>query len=302
MHELQYGHELHAFLDAVPSHLKRGRFEELRAQCQRLMREAPQTNLHKRMREALQELHLALDGQAARAYVHARYEEAMRVYEQWLSSWRKANAEAASAPAPVSLSPLIVARTLFHVSMAVLAVGLYQFVITKAQALWILFTLFSIFGTLELTRRFSTRWNQFLVESVFAPIARPRELHKTNSATWYLTALCIITTLFSREAVIAAIIVLGFGDPAAAWIGKRYGRIKLYRSKSLAGSLAFLIVSIAVAGGFLLSVSSPAPIGARALGVLAAAIAGTVAELYTTKLDDNLVVPIAAALAASIFL
>jgi dolichol kinase len=287
MQEIQYGHELHAFLDQVPAALKGGRFVELRAQCQVLMVQAPQT----RMQQALADLHTALDGKTARSYVLSRYEDAMRAYEQWLATWRK------ERTAPASLSPLIIARTLFHAGMAVLAVCMYQFVLTRAQASGVLLTLLTIFGTLEITRRYSERWNQFLVEKFFKPIARPRELHKTNSATWYLLALCSVTPFFSRDAVITGILVLGFGDPAAAWIGKRYGKLKLYRNKSVAGSLAFFVTSMLVACAFLFKFSQPS-----LAGIFAAALAGTIAELYTTRLDDNLTVPTAATLAAAIFM
>jgi dolichol kinase len=293
-HELQLGHELHAFLDDVPRALKGGRFEELRQRCLKLMHTTQESRMHK----ALSELHHALDGQVAKAYVHTRYEEAMRAYEQWLSSWRTEE----KAKKPASLSPLIAARTLFHSGMALTAVICYHFFLTRTGAMTVLLTLGAIFGTLELTRRFSTRWNEILVRRVFGLISRPRELHKTNSATWYLGALCLITPVFSREAVVVAILVLGFGDPAAAWIGKRFGRFKLYRNKSLVGSLAFFTTSMAVAGGFLLAFANDVPLSTRMVGVFLGALAGTIAELYTVKLDDNLVVPIAAALAASIVL
>jgi len=287
MQELQYGHELHAFLDQVPAGLKGGRIVELRQQCHHLMTQAPQT----RVQEALAELHTALDGQTARSFVLSRYENATKAYEQWLATWRKERS------APASLSPLIVARTLFHAGMAVVAVVCYQFFLTRAQATGVLLTLLTIFTTLEIARRYSERFNQFLVHTFFKPIARPRELHKTNSATWYLLALTCVTPFFSRDAVITGILVIGFGDPAAAWIGKRFGKLKLYKNKSLVGSVGFFVTSVLVSSAFLFKFSHPS-----FAGIIAAAAAGTIAELYTARLDDNLTVPIAATLAAAIFM
>lgn len=318
----QYGVELHAFLDTLPAALKSGRLGEAQKRCETLLSSIPNVDPSARwaqavtrMQQSLGELSAALArereswsrerdpavetrAQQARAYVLSRYEEAMRAYEQWVSSWRQERV--ARAEAPTSLAPLIGARTIFHMAMASLAILLYSTVLTRFTATVVLLALLAVFGTLEISRRFSERWNQFLCRVVFGPIARPRELYKTNSATWYLLALCIVVPLFSREAVVSGLVVLGFGDPAAAWIGKRWGNRKLYRNKSYAGTLGFVLASLFVGTMVLFVSASPVALSLRFAALSCAAIAGAGAELLTTRLDDNFTVPVAAVLAASL--
>jgi dolichol kinase len=290
-----YAADLRAFLEAMPARLKQGALAHLRAECTALLEGAPEATGERwaRLRHTLAELRQALDSGAARAYLTARYEEAARAYEHWMAARR-----APRAP----LQPLKGARTIFHVAMALLATVMYQFVLTRAQAVVVLLTLLTVFASLEITRRIWPRWNEILVRRVFGAISRPREYHEVNSATWYLVALCVLTPFFSRPALLCGVLVLGIGDPAAAWAGKSWGRLKLYGNKSLVGSLAFVISGALVALAFLLAFYPALPWSNRVAAALIAAFCGALAELFSTRVDDNLTVPIAAVTAASLFL
>jgi len=192
-------------------------------------------------------------------------------------------------------------RTLTHVGLGVLTFVLYQFVVDRGTGLAILGALVTAAATLEVSRRFSTRWNDFLVDRVFGLISRPRERYKTNSASFYALGLLLSTWLAPKEAVLAAVLILAFADPCASLFGARWGRRKLYQDKSLVGSAVFL------ATGFLLAFAYLALAGAASvpasLGIAAVMIAaGTVAELLGGHVDDNLSIPIACALTGAIFL
>ncbi|MHB8873633.1 MAG: diacylglycerol/polyprenol kinase family protein [Myxococcaceae bacterium] len=295
-----YGEQLHEFLEQVPAYLRRGQVASLRGECGQLLERAP---VHKeerwlRVHKALGELRQALDRQAARAYVLARYEEAARAYEQWIAGRQKSAAAAASG----SLKPLKIARTAFHIANGLFGLVMYQFFLSRWQATAVLASLLSVFVTLEVTRRLSGRWNHFLVTRVFAKIARPHEYTKVNSATWFLLSLCLLVPVFSRPAVLVGLLVLSFADPAAAWFGKTFGKRKLYGRKSLVGTLAFLATGALVASAFLLVFYPGLPLSARLLAAGAAALVGAVTELFTSNLDDNLTIPVAAVVAAAIFI
>ncbi|MBI5532003.1 MAG: hypothetical protein HY898_04760 [Deltaproteobacteria bacterium] len=305
-------HELREFLESLPSHMKWERFDELRERCARLMDQMPRPFNDERLKatwvrtqERLAELHAALASPSTRARVMNRYDELSRAYEQWLAAFR-ARASAMGMSFPVrasSVKPLIRARTVFHMAMGTLAIGLYQFVINLRQAMIILLSLLGITITLEVTRRIWKRWNHILLTSpVFHPIARPREYHTINSSTWYLTALCLIGPLFSKPAVSAGVLILAFADPAAAWVGKRWGKRKLHRQKSIVGSLAFLVVAFVVASAFLLGLYPQFTIAQRLGAAGLAATAGAIAELFSERIDDNFTVPIAAVLASSLLI
>jgi dolichol kinase len=304
--------ELREFLESLPSHMKWERFDELRERCGRLIDQMPRPLNDERLKatwirtqERLAELHVALSSHSPRARVMALYDELSRAYELWLPEFRaRASAMGMSFPVQASsVKPLIRARTLFHMAMGTLAICLYQFVINLRQAMIILLSLLSITIGLEVTRRIWSRWNHILLTSrVFHPIARPREYHTVNSSTWYLTALCLIAPVFSQPAVSAGVLILAFADPAAAWVGKRYGKRKLHRQKSLVGSLAFVVVAFAVASAFLLGFYPQFTLGQRLGAAALAATAGAVAELFSERIDDNFTVPIAAVLASSILI
>jgi dolichol kinase len=304
--------ELRDFLESLPTHLKWERFDELRDRCARLKDNFPRPPSDERMRaawvrtqERLSELHLALSSRSPRAGVIACYDDLSRAYELWLAAFR-ARAHAvglATAVNASSVKPLIRARTLFHIAMGMTAVSLYQFFITRSQAMVVLLSLFAVAASLEITRRFSSRWNHILLTSpVFHPIARPREYHAVNSSTWYLMALCLITPLFSQPAVCAGVLILGLADPAAAWFGKKYGKTKLYRQKSVVGTLAFFAVAFAAASAYFVGLHAELSLGRCLAGAALAGAAGAVAELFSERIDDNFTVPIAAVLAASILI
>ncbi len=292
--------DLHQFLDDFPRALSAGeRRDELRAECQRLLtRFHAATDQHLTsagLSGHLANLSQALEGPRATAL--AQYEHLSRSYEKWAHAERKAGDTQAG-----KLRPLIRARTFFHILMALTAFVCYQFLLTRTGCLIVCGSLLGLFTALEISRRFSPRFNHLLLTSpLFRPIARPEEYFRVNSASYYLLSLSLITYFFSREAVMAAVLILGFADPAAAWLGKRYGKTKLYQRKSVVGSATFLLVGWVVAFTYffgLVHVSVPSAL----LAATSAALFGAVVELFSTRFDDNLTVPLAAAIGTALFL
>lgn len=226
-----------------------------------------------------------------------------RTYEELLielKERRVARAEALTQSR--QLKPTNYVRNLFHASNALVAVVLYHFVLTREAALMVLGAMFVLYATLEITRRFSTRWNDFLVDKLFGSISRPSERYRVNSATVYLLALLIITWFFPKLAVEAAILVLGFGDPMASVIGKRWGRRKLFRDKSYAGTAGFFAAAF-LAVGTLLFFALPATGLLHIVGVTSAIVAvGAVTELLSSRIDDNFSIPIACAAVGALLL
>ncbi len=307
----EYTRELKDLLERLPRYLKRDRRDEALRQVSRLVAELPAPQVETswsiawaRVSASLHDLKRALDSGAAKDYVRARYDEATRAYEQWLAARRAASRTGETAAVKLgSLRPLIGARTVFHMSSGVVATVMYQFFLTTFQAELVLLTLLAAFVALEVTRRFSKRWNHFLAGKLFHGIARPREYYRVNSSTLYLLALALVTPVFARPAVLTGALILAFGDPAAAWLGRRYGKLKLYRSKSLVGSLAFAGAGTLVAGTYLMLFCPEASVGSRLLAAGLASLVGAVAELFSgPRLDDNLSIPIASTMVAAIVL
>jgi CDP-diglyceride synthetase len=94
-------------------------------------------------------------------------------------------------------------------------------------------------------------------------------------------------TLFPGGPAVAAVLVAGVGDAAAAVVGKRWGRLRYPGGKSVEGSLVFFLVVLAI-GRVLLPDAGIAPL-------LALAAVLTLVEAPALTVDDNLYLPPAAA-------
>ena len=191
-------------------------------------------------------------------------------------------------------------RALFHVFMGVACAALYQFVVDKPTALLLLSAFVVFFGAVEILRRFSKPINDFWTDRVFGAVGRPQERYRTNSASYYMWGMAIITLFAPKTIVCAALLVLAFGDPIASAVGVRVGLLRFGNGKSLGGSLAFVLASGLAAGlylGFFGGMSVGALVGLAAV----MAVAGAAAEMLSGKLDDNLVIPIVSAGAGMLF-
>lgn len=121
-----------------------------------------------------------------------------------------------------------------------------------------------------------------------------------------LVLLCYSGPL-SLAAGAAGILVMGYGDGAAALVGKHFGRIhislgKLRTGKTVLGTAAMLTVSYIIIVLAALYLSPLPPAGQAAAGpgpwiwALAVAAAAALIELLTPRGLDNITVPIATAL------
>lgn len=198
--------------------------------------------------------------------------------------------------------PTNYARNVFHALMAVGVILLVeQVLVTRGAMIGVALAGCVWAWSMELGRRVSPRVNELLMQA-FRPVAHPHEATSINSATWYTTSLLVLALLFDRAAGVTALAVLGFGDPAAALVGKRFGRTRLVNGRSLEGSLAFVVVGTVAALAVLVTWYAALTPGATLAVAVAAAVFGAVAELLARRIDDNIAIPVAAAIGASIAL
>lgn len=209
-------------------------------------------------------------------------------YMEWA---KKLQAEKIHVP---SLRPTNHKRSLFHVSSAVVASCAIAFLphwaLLSVAVAWATFA-----WSCEISRRMSPRINTLLMK-LFGPVAHAHESYRVNSATWYASALLILALLGNTSWCLAGVAVLGVGDPIAALIGRRFGRVRLMHGRSLEGTLAF-VVSATLATLLSFSLVLPTlPFGTALAFALAASVAGAIAELVSLRVDDNFSIPLSAAL------
>ncbi|MCB9703370.1 MAG: hypothetical protein H6711_15875 [Myxococcales bacterium] len=192
-----------------------------------------------------------------------------------------------------SLRPTNYKRNLFHVSSALLSVLLVEVVLTqpglvKASAAFAIWA----WGC-EIVRRRSPAVNRALMK-VMGPVAHPHEHWRINSATWYATAVFLLALTGEPIVQITGVAVLGAADPLAAIVGRRYGRHKLVNGRSLEGSLTFVAAGALVTFALLATLHPLTPAQA-ALVALGGALPGSLAELFSRRIDDNFSIPLTAA-------
>jgi dolichol kinase len=191
-------------------------------------------------------------------------------------------------------------RSAHHAIASMGALVLLEWVLTPQSAV-IAATAFAAFAwTLELTRRAWPAWNAVLMRAL-GVIAHRHEHTTVNSATWMGTGLALIAPFFAQPTLALALVTIGLGDPAAGFVGRRYGRHILVNDRSLEGSLAYVVVAF-LAGWAALAIWHPA-LGELAVASAAvAAVSGAVTELFCRRVDDNFAVPVVVALAVGLVL
>jgi len=95
-------------------------------------------------------------------------------------------------------------------------------------------------------------------------------------------AYALAVVLFPKPIAVMAMLFNGFGDAAAALVGKRFGRHRTAWGKSWEGFAAGLAVNLAVG----LTISSLAPV-LPAPAAVAGALAAAVLEFLDLPIDDN---------------
>ena len=201
-----------------------------------------------------------------------------------------------------SLRPTNYTRNLFHVGIAAGCIGVVQWAPTlTGLGFWLVVIIawsFALTGWgLEIGRRKSQRVNA-LCMSAFKRVAHPHEAHHVNSSTWYTSALALLTLTHSPMICAVALAVLGVADPAAALVGKRWGKRRLANGRSIEGTSAFVLAGGAASMLTLATLHPQLGLGAMAALSLSASLVGGLVELNLRRVDDNLAVPVSAALAA----
>lgn len=177
-------------------------------------------------------------------------------------------------------------RRLYHVVSGLLLV----YVISQLNRKWgvvLASVLLSIAIIIETARLIFPVFNSLFIRC-FSQLLRQEEKRKPTGSGYYLAGVLLSLLLFKKEFAMFSMVVLAVGDPSASTIGKNWGRHRI-KQKSLEGSMAFLITTIA-AGLIFQRLSG----GLSFVTIITGAAAGTITELISSKLDDNFTIPVIA--------
>jgi dolichol kinase len=176
------------------------------------------------------------------------------------------------------------------IHLSSLLIPIIYYYIPKSTALSILIPLTLLF-VLSDTARVLHKPLGRLYERYFGFLLRKHERNSSgrrlNGATYVLLSAALCMWIFPKVIFITAFAILIVSDTSAALIGRKFGR-HLFLSKTLEGSLAFLVSALLVV------VFSPKieylPLEYM-IGAIAALV-GAIVESASVGVDDNLSIPI----------
>ncbi len=193
--------------------------------------------------------------------------------------------------------PANLARTVFHVGSGAVALTFLRVMPSRA---WLVgaAAAFAVFAwTCEILRRRSAAVNERLMR-FFGPIAHAHEWREVNSATWYATALLLMALVVPLQAAEIGVVVLAMADPMAGFVGRRFGRRRLASGRSFEGAAAFAVTGALAAFAWM---SAAGTYEASRLGLAAVAgVVGALVELFVSRVDDNLAIPLGTSLAVAV--
>ncbi len=190
-----------------------------------------------------------------------------------------------------TLRPTNIRRSVLHAMGGLLAITILWAAADSYWAVAVALPLATFGWTLEFSRRRWPAFNDSLMQRL-GPFAHPHEWRRINSATWYCSALAILSLTFHPLASAIGLAALGLGDPMASTIGRRFGRRRLIHGRTMEGTLAFVLV-VLVGGTVVARIFEPGLTWPICVGLAASgAIAGAVAELFSLRIDDNFSVPL----------
>jgi diacylglycerol kinase (CTP) len=190
----------------------------------------------------------------------------------------------------------------FHAFNASWGVLLYHFLVPRWMAATAVGVITAMLGVGEFLRlRHPKIQQQYNQHKLFGAMLRPSESGRLSGAFYFGLGVFSALALFPKPAVEAACLAMGFGDAAAALVGRRWGTIKLVAGRSLQGSLTFLAVTWILVAAFRLLFYGDSWTVALQWGSLAGS-AGALSEHISVWLDDNLTVPVLTSAALTLLL
>ena len=187
-----------------------------------------------------------------------------------------------------------VRRKALHLGALVLPLGILYFGREVSLMVLVPLALIALVGDWSRQR---LRWARDVLHKLFAPLMRPEEIPPFgerivfNGATMMCVAAALCTALFAPVIAAAAMGMQMIGDAAAALVGRKIGRTRLFGSpKSLEGSLAF--IATAALTGWAFSLWPGVDLSWAQIGV--AAVVAAVVEALPIPVNDNFRVPLAA--------
>jgi len=193
---------------------------------------------------------------------------------------------------PVTRHHLQLPRRLFHLLGGLGLVLIYGFLFDHLTAVHIIGTAACSFFIFEHARIRYPEYNAFFTKMA-KPFLRAEEHLKESALLPFIIGVFLTILSFPKPVALASILVLSFSDPLAAIFGILFSKHKNKEGKSIEGSLAFFISSfLCIFLFFYFYQPSVNYINLLVVSFIFSIIL-TLVERLPSKLDDNLIIPVA---------
>jgi dolichol kinase len=201
------------------------------------------------------------------------------------------DATAAAGAPSATRHDLQLGRRLFHLVNGVSTATAYALFFTHEQVIHIFGTIACIIYVVDRIRiaypeavaRRASWVNRLFVRA-------EEEVRESAMIPFAIAVLLTILTVPKRAALVG-IYALAIADPLAAIVGIQFGRRRIAHNRSLEGSLAFFVSTLAIAA-LVLGYGSAAPARTIAGAASTIGLAGAVCEVLPLRIDDNLTIPL----------
>ncbi len=188
-------------------------------------------------------------------------------------------------------------RKLWHMATGLTGLGLYSLgEFSQRETALILFSL-AILGFAVEFLRLKVSFVNTIVMKLMGPFMRESEANGLTGFPFYALGTSFSLFFFPEKIAILSILFLIFSDPISSFFGILYGRDQILPNKSLQGTLAGFVTCYFVCMFYLIQ-NGATGFYTIAFAIVAGVI-GSVSELLSIFIDDNLTIPVVSALGLS---
>lgn len=187
-------------------------------------------------------------------------------------------------------STLHLARKFWHIGSGLFGLAIVEaFSLSQTEAALILLAIALISLSTDLLRIKFDHMNEMILK-VMGPFMRKSEVHSLSGVPFFAFGTSMTLFFFSKDVAILSVLFLIFSDPIASLVGILYGKDNFLPNKSIQGSAAGFLTCMFIAlsygvfyHGFGVEVF---------LFALAAGMIGSISEMASVIVDDNLTIPL----------
>lgn len=191
-------------------------------------------------------------------------------------------------------SDLHLTRKLWHMCTGLVGLSFYSGLGLSSQEMaWALLILAISAIAVEITRLKVMAVNKVVLK-IMKPFMRESEKNSMSGFPFYALGVSLALLMFDEKIAILAALFLMFSDPISSLFGILYGKDKIVGNKSLQGAMAGFIVCYILT--FVYGSYYYRPGVDLLLFSVVAGVIGSISELCSIFVDDNLTIPIVSGL------